>query len=469
MARQAGDVMSLDAIRKRLSAGENVSTEFVSDVNSAAEIGKAVCAFLNTDGGQVYCGVDDAGHILGIKPNVEVRAQRLERELKDLISPTTLFSAEVATVDGQPIIVVEVPAGLDRPYVFEGAVYLRKGAQTVTADAAELRALVREQADAPVRWERRISSISVDDLDKDEIRTTVRKIEEKGRFTLSDRDDDLAVLSDFSVFTNGGFTNAGDVLFSQRPTLRHPQCRVQLIQFAGEKSEDVYKDNRPFEGPLVRVYSELISAIRSAIPVQSVFLPGENRRVDQPAYDIAAISEGLVNAFVHRDYSAHSGGIRVQMFDNRIEIWNSGRLPEGLSPGDLRRDHASILVNPDIANVFAALDLMERIGRGTEKIVSASKGLGARPPLWRDEPSGVTLTIFRALQTDFGEAFEPNERQNWLLLDLQPGDSITPKEYQTRYAAGVGERQARRDLEELEALKWLVREGATKSTRYRLP
>jgi bifunctional non-homologous end joining protein LigD len=33
----------------------------------------------------------------------------------------------------------------------------------------------------------------------------------------------------------------------------------------------------------------------------------------------------------------------------------------------------------------------------------------------------------------------------------------------------VGPRQARRDLEELEALKWLVREGATKSTRYRLP
>src|SRR5690348_6943732 len=104
MARQAGRVMSLDAIRKRLSAGENVSTEFVSDVNSAAEIGKAVCACLNTDGGQVYCGVDDAGHILGIKPNVEMRAQRLERELKDLISPTTLFSAEVAVVDDQPLI-----------------------------------------------------------------------------------------------------------------------------------------------------------------------------------------------------------------------------------------------------------------------------------------------------------------------------------------------------------------------------
>ncbi len=461
--------MSMDAIRKRLSAGENISTEFVSNVSPTATIGKAVCAFLNSEGGQVYCGVDDWGQILGIKGNAEALAQRLERDLKDRISPTTLFSVGVATMDGKSIVIVEVPQGLDRPYVFEGAVYLRQGAKTLTADAAALKALVRKQADAPVRWERRIASISADDLDKDEIRTTVRKVEEKGRFTLTDRDDDLAVLSDFSVYVNGTFTHACDVLFSQRPTLRHPQCRVQFIQFSGEKSDDVYKDNRPFEGPLVRVYNELISAIRSAIPVQSVFLRGESRRVDRLAYDIAAIGEGLVNAFVHRDYSAHSGGIRVQMFDNRIEIWNSGRLPDGLSPVDLRRDHASILVNPDIANVFAALDLMERIGRGTEKIVTASKSLGARPPLWRDEPSGVTLTIFRALQTELGEVIEPNERQNRLLLDLQPGDSFTPKEYRDRYAADVGPRQARRDLEELEVLKWLVREGATKSTRYRLP
>ena len=80
----------------------------------------------------------------------------------------------------------------------------------------------------------------------------------------------------------------------------------------------------------------------------------------------------------------------------------------------------------------------------------------------------MTLTIFRAAQTEGGATVEPNERQNRLLLDLQPGDSFTPKEYQERYAANVTARQARRDLEELEVLKWLVREGATRSTKYRL-
>ncbi len=215
---------------------------------------------------------------------------------------------------------MEVPEGRDRPYVFTGAVYLRRNSMTATADAATLKKLVQEQAEAPVRWERRFSSISVEDLDRDEIRAAVRKVEAIGRFTFSDRHDDLAVLNDFSVYLNGAFTHAGDVLFSRRPAVRHPQCRVQFIQFAGDKAENLYKDNRTFEGPLLRAYNDLAGAVRSAIPIQSVFLPGEDRRVDRPAYNMRAVGEGLVNAFVHRDYAAHSGGIRVQMFKNRLEI-----------------------------------------------------------------------------------------------------------------------------------------------------
>lgn len=461
--------MMIDGLTERIANGVNASTEFVRDAKAIQKIGRTVCAFLNGEGGQVLCGVSDDGTVLGIKGDAAAAAQRLERELKSAVSPSSVFSADVVTVDGEAVIVVEVPEGLDHPYVFEGAVFLRSAAVTSSADVTALKALVRAQADTPIRWERRVAPISVDDLDEDEIRSTVRKVEEIGRFPLSDRDDNLAVLSDFSVYANGTLTQAGDVLFSKRPTVRHPQCRVQFVQFGGDKTSNAYKDNRAFEGPLVRVYGEVLAAIRAAIPVQSVFLAGEDRRVDQPAYDIRAIGEGLVNAFVHRDYSAHSGGLRVQMFENRIEIWNSGRLPEGLSPVDLRGSHASILINPDIANVFAAMGLMERIGRGTEKIVTSSTELGARPPLWRDEPSGVTLSIFRAIVIENGQIFEPNERQNRMLLDLQPGIFLTAKEYQDRYAPDVAARTARRDLEELETIKWLVREGATNSTRYRLP
>ena len=461
--------MSIDGMRAHLRSGESVSIAFVRNATSTTTIGRTLCALLNSEGGQVYCGVDEGGEAVGIAGDVPKLAESLERRLRDMISPASLFAVEAVDLNGRTLIVVEVPQGRDRPYVFDGGVFLRRGSSTTAADAEALKAMVRAQAETPLRWERRPSSMSVQDLDPDEVRTTVRRIESNGRFALSDRADDVAVVRDLSGYANGAFTHAGDVLFSRKPSQRHPQCRVQFVQFEGDKADDRYKDNRLFEGPMVRAYAELVSAIRAATPVGSVFPAGSVRRVDQSVYDILAVREGLVNAFVHRDYSAHSGGLRVLMFATRLEIWNSGRLPEGLSPGDLRREHPSILVNPDIANVFYALDQMERIGRGTEKIVKASKALGARPPLWRDEPSGVTLTIFASAASKSGGPVELNERQNRLLLDLQPGETFTPREYQDRFASEVTPRQARRDLEELEALSWLVREGATRSTRYRLP
>lgn len=462
--------MTMDGLRKRLGNGENATTEFVLDSRSIASIGKTIAAFLNGDGGAIYCGVDNDGVPVGLTGNVGESARAIESRLKTAISPTAFFTAEVIDIDGRAVIVLEVPQGKDRPYVFEGGVWLRQGNRTEAADVATLRRMLQLQGEVPERWERRLSpSMLLEDLDPDEVRTTVREAESAGKFSFTDRSDDLAVLRDLSVYATGGFTQGGDVLFARMPTRRHPQCRAQLVRFTGEKTSDTYADNRWFEGPLVRVCTDLIGAIGAAIPVRSVFPPGEARRVDRPTYDLDAVREGIVNAFVHRDYSAYSGGLRVSMFEGRIEIWNSGRLPDGLTPGDLRQEHPSILINPDIAQVFYLRELMERTGRGTEKIVQASQGIGAAPPQWRDSPTGVTLTLFAATATASGKAVALNDRQNRLLLELQPDDSISPKAYRERYAATVTPRQARRDLEELESLGWLKREGQTRSIVYRLP
>lgn len=462
--------MTVDTMKRRLSDGEDATVEFVRDLRSPGLIARTVCAFMNGEGGTIYCGVDKKGKAVGISGDAEAVARKLEFDLKKLISPSALFTATAAAVDDRELVIVDVPQGKDRPYVVEGGVWLRRGAATKPADITTLKAMLREQADTPERWERRLSpSMTMDDLDIDEVRITVREAEELQRFDFSDRRDDLAVLMDLAVYSGSGFTQGGDVLFSRAPSRRHPQCRVQYVRFAGDKADDVYQDNRTFDGPLVRVCNQLIEAISAASPMRSVFVAGEARRLDQPAYDLTAVREGIVNAFVHRDYSAYSGGLRVSVYGNRIEIWNSGRLPEGLTPGALRREHPSILINPDIAQVFHLRDLMERIGRGTEKIVKASKRIGAPPPQWRDSPTGVTLTLFAATPTASGKSVELNERQNQLLLDLQPGETISPREYQERYAAAVSARQARRDLEELEGLGWLRREGQTRSIVYRLP
>jgi hypothetical protein len=73
--------------------------------------------------------------------------------------------------------------------------------------------------------------------------------------------------------------------------------------------------------------------------------------------------------------------------DDELQRWlhedapyGCGRLPDGLKPADLRRNHPSLPANPDIAQVLYLRGLMERIGRGTQKIIQSCVDQGLRPP-----------------------------------------------------------------------------------------
>ena len=156
----------------------------------------------------------------------------------------------------------------------------------------------------------------------------------------------------------------------------------------------------------------------------------------------------------------------MSVYRDRIEIWNSGSLPEGLTPSDLRRDHDSILVNPDIVQIFYLRKWMERLGRGTEFIVRASKRLGAPPPQWRDQASGVTLTIHSAHAQRPGRA-TPNSRQAALLSALGIGEAISVRDYVAQFGMGITDRQGRRDLDDLVRSADLIVEGAGPATVYR--
>ena len=150
-----------------------------------------------------------------------------------------------------------------------------------------------------------------------------------------------------------------------------------------------------YEGPLVTVLEDVFSFIQRNTPTVSQFNKDSLFREDKSLYPWEAIREGLVNAFVHRDYSSFSGGIFVNVYTNRIEIKNSGRLPEGITPENLLdKGHISVLRNPDIAHVLYLQGLMEKLGRGSLLIKKACSDNGSLPPKWKDDDFGVTLSIY---------------------------------------------------------------------------
>jgi ATP-dependent DNA helicase RecG len=455
-----------DLIRKQIRQGVGSGAEFKTDIGNLDTIARTVCAFLNTLGGTVFCGVDDKGKLVGVE-DANAQVQKIHAYLLESITPKALFTVNIDDEEGKTVVSIDVPEGKDRPYVCAGSVYLRVGSSTRMADAEKLRDMVQSKSVAAVRWERRPAmAMEEGDLDRDEIHRTMSQAKESGRFAFADGADDIEVLQALAVYSAKGFTQAADVLFAKNPALRHPQTRVRVTRFSSDKSGDAYLDDRFLQGPSVKMFEQAFEIMSQHVRWEARFQPGDTRRIDRPEYPFEALREGLVNAFVHRDYSGFSGGVTVGIYPNRIEIWNSGHFPEGLQPTDLKRNHPSLPTNPDIAHVFYLRGLMERIGRGGQLIINACHDYRLPAPKWVDRPTGVTLTIFGRTGHE-AELLAPNRRQQALLTLLGRGEEIRPGEYHQRFAVEVSDRQARRDLVELEEAGLLLRVGKGAGTVYR--
>jgi len=387
--------MKPEKLRKVLLLGENQNVEYKSNCRSIDAIGATVCGFLNSGGGFVVCGVNDEGNICGIA-TPDTATEKMDKALQLNISPKSLISISIQTVENKPLAVIEVPAGKDIPYAYKDGIYVRERERTRKADVETIRDMVLRKSVEPDRWERRFSTAEPEsDMDVQELRTAVASTRKARGTFFRNPENPLMVLEDLSVARYGRLTQGGDVLFCKNPATRYPQVRVRAACFSRDRASDTFRDMKSFEGPLVSVLEQVFDFIIRNTPTVSRFLKNNLQRQDESLYPSEAIREGLINAFAHRDYADFSGGIAVHIYPTRLEIWNSGSLPEGITPGTLAKGHLSVLRNPDIAHVLYLRGLMEKLGRGSVLIIQSCTERGLPKPSWiSDEKSGVTLTFY---------------------------------------------------------------------------
>ena len=437
--------------QKLMQDGESVRVAIVHTPHDTEAIGRHVVALLNTQGGSV---------LIEGSVNAEQDADAIRKFLRHKISPQVIYTVSIDPTEKGDVLVVDVPQGEDKPYVFMGAIYIRVAKNSIPADANTMRQMVEDRASQPQRWERRASSgLEMGDFDDALIRKVVQRAQEKRGYQFESPDDLPSVLNKLALTRFGQFTNAADVLFAKQVFLRHPQTRVRAVCYETDKGNR-FIDEQLFEGPVLTILGKVMDFFRRHVSISSEFTSGSLTRTSRPQYPWHALREGMVNAFAHRDYASFAGSVAVSIYPDRIEIRNSGRLPKGISAQSLLREtHDSILVNPDISHVFYLYELMERVGRGTFKIVQECRDNGMRLPEWKSIAGTVRLTFYSADQYQTQPA-KLNERQRELLGKLQYGDTVNRLEYIELYKGAISDRTARRDLTELENNGYLERHGA---------
>jgi predicted HTH transcriptional regulator len=206
---------------------------------------------------------------------------------------------------------------------------------------------------------------------------------------------------------------AGLLLASINPERYLRGAYIQAVAYAGTdvapEGEDVLyqRDAADLTGPLdhqIMAACKFVARNSRTGAVKSV----EGGRMNRPQYDTLAIFEAITNAVAHRDYSIPHSKVRLRLFDDRLELFSPGMLPNTMTPESLPLRQvcrneliASLLARCPVdadAGVSHRRFIMDRRGEGVPLILSKTQELSGALPLYRlIDNSELLLTIPSAL------------------------------------------------------------------------
>lgn len=215
------------------------------------------------------------------------------------------------------------------------------------------------------------------------------------------------------VDSSGKLTNAGALLADDSP-IRH--SRIFCTRWNGlSKASGLMEaiDDEELSGGLLSLFQEGLRFIRSHN--HKAWRKAATHRVEYPDYPERTVTEGLVNALIHRDYLNIGSEVHIDIFDDRMENYSPGGMVDGSSlEGRDLRSIASQRRNPILADVFSRQKLMERRGSGFKKILedydfqeNTRKDLMTK---FQAEHKGFTLTLYNLNYLDGQKNSENDEK-----------------------------------------------------------
>ncbi len=134
--------------------------------------------------------------------------------------------------------------------------------------------------------------------------------------------------------------------------------------------------NRIEKWPLVRAMEEFSALLAPFNPEEEIQVG--LFRVGLPRYADVAVRELLAYALVHRDYTAR-GQVLVQLEDDELRVTSPGSFPAGITPANLLVASPRAR-NPLLADIFKRAGLVERTGRGVNRVFASQLAAGHPPP-----------------------------------------------------------------------------------------
>jgi predicted HTH transcriptional regulator len=305
------------------------------------------------------------------------------------------------------------------------------------------------------------------DVDNAEVKAFVETAEAAGRLKLKGSRGPKAVLLNFNLLRDGRPTNAAMLLFGKNPRRFFNNAQVHCFHFHGTEKRKPIASQQPYEGRLLEVIDQAVEFVLGKID-RSV---GTRATSTQAPVEFEiprpVITEAIVNAVAHRNYR-HNGFVQVIVFADRIEVWNPGELPPGLTPDLLRKPHGPIPRNPLIAEPLFRVKYVEKAGTGTTDMIADCRKAGLPEPDFEQRGPHFVVTVWRDWLTETViDMLKLNNRQKKAINVFRQERRVTNSNYQE--ITGASRATAKRDLEELVRKGLLILTGAGRGAYYQVP
>ncbi len=442
--------MKKEGFKKLIKGEETESIEFKSSLSEWKKVVETLAAFAWTTGGKIIFGISKSGKIIGVDVG-KGTIEKLANDIKLNTDPRLYPRISVEKLENKNVIIIEIEKVSDEPVLAFGKAFKRVGKSTHTLSSEEYKRLIREER--KVYFDSLVcDNASLKDIDWNFVRSFfIPKYETITETKVAGTPEEL--FEALGCIKNRKPTNAGILLFGKNPQKFFINAYIALARYRGKEVGAERLDYKEFEGNLFQQIDNCDRYIKEHIAVMSRLHPFKVEREDIPEYPLFSIRELITNAVCHRDNSDQRSKVIIKIFDNSIEFYNPGGLPEEITPENILDKQFSR--NPIIAKVLAKIRYIEELGEGWNKIIDEHKEHPLKPKIPEIKADKYTF-IVRLFSTKekFVEEIPPEiikldkrKRMELALRYVREKGSITNKEY--REITHVSKRTASSELSQL--------------------
>lgn len=368
------------------------------------DLANALIGLANAEGGAIVVGLSD-GTVEGTDADPARRDAQIQAALDFVVPAARVAHRLVECVNDAGIhdhlLLLEIEPSDGVHENRRDEVFLRVGDETRRLTFSQRQELMFDKGQASFEG-RPVAGVGVDAVDRQSL---------AGYASALHGADPVRVLQARGLIKGADLTVAGCLLLARHPQEHFPEAYVRVLRYRGRErragaDQQLVSDVR-CEGPIPEQIVAARTAIQAVQPTRRALAPN-GRFEDVALVPEGAWLEGLVNAVVHRSYSLAGDHIRVEIFENRLEVSSPGRFPGIADAADPARA-VRFARNPRIARVCADghFGFGQELGEGIRRMFTEMREAGLADPVYRQTSGSVELTLLTELVDPVIEARLP--------------------------------------------------------------